>query len=164
MSARQNDIVTTEGGAAELCRRISALEAMDLAKLRKMWIRLVKTNLHLRLSADLIRRGIAHRLQETAQGRLRPQVLRKLAVASKISAEALPAAELKIGTTLVREWHGRTHTVRVLEDGFDYGGKRYPSLTSIARDITGAAWSGPRFFGIGSARTVFGQREAVANG
>ena len=49
---------------------------------------------------------------------------------------------------LVREWNGRTHTVRVEEDGFTYGGSSYRSLTAIARDITGARWSGPRFFGL----------------
>ena len=48
----------------------------------------------------------------------------------------------------MREWNGRTHTVRVEEDGFTYGGRSYRSLTAIARDITGARWSGPRFFGL----------------
>ena len=47
---------------------------------------------------------------------------------------------------------GRAHTVMVLEEGFDYGGERYSSLTRIAAKITGAHWSGPRFFGIGKAR------------
>ena len=55
---------------------------------------------------------------------------------------------MKAGTTLIREWHGRTHTVSVTAEGFDYEGRRYSSLTSIAREITGAAWSGPRFFGV----------------
>ena len=46
----------------------------------------------------------------------------------------------------MREWRGRTHVVTVTEDGFIYAGKSYPSLTSIAQEITGAHWSGPRFF------------------
>jgi hypothetical protein len=49
---------------------------------------------------------------------------------------------------LVREWHGRTHTVTVTEDGFEYAGTSYPSLTKIANKITGGHWSGPRFFGL----------------
>ena len=54
---------------------------------------------------------------------------------------------LAIGTRLVREWNGRTHIVDVTDDGFTFDGKRYRSLSAIARRITGARWSGPRFFG-----------------
>ena len=60
-----------------------------------------------------------------------------------------PGVVLKPGTRLVREWGGRIRTVIVVEDGFDYEGERYRSLTQIAGRITGAHWSGPRFFGIG---------------
>jgi hypothetical protein len=122
---------------------------------------MLKANPHNRLSVDLLRRGIAHRLQEAAYGGLRPQVTRRLAAAA--AAEGPTAGkpnvcDLKAGTTLVREWHGRTHTVEVLEVGFDYGGQRFDSLTRIAREITGAAWSGPRFFGVNSASTTFKAR------
>ena len=55
---------------------------------------------------------------------------------------------LKAGTTLVRQWRGHTHTVLVREDGFEYEGQRYRSLTAIAERITEAHWSGPRFFGL----------------
>src|SRR5262249_49931076 len=54
----------------------------------------------------------------------------------------------KTGTTLVRQWRGRAHTILVREDGFEYEGQRYRSLTMIAERITGAHWSGPRFFGL----------------
>jgi hypothetical protein len=66
-----------------------------------------------------------------------------------------PSLSLKPGARLVREWHGRTHTVTVTEDGFEYAGTNFPSLTKIAKKITGAQWSGPRFFGLlaaGAAR------------
>jgi Protein of unknown function (DUF2924) len=56
------------------------------------------------------------------------------------------------GARLVREWGGRTHTVTITEDGFEYAGENYPSLTKIAQKITGAHWSGPRFFGLGAGR------------
>ena len=52
------------------------------------------------------------------------------------------------GTRLVREWNGRTHVVDVIEDGFVFDGKTYRSLSAIAKRITGAHWSGPRFFGL----------------
>jgi hypothetical protein len=55
-------------------------------------------------------------------------------------------------TKLVREWHQQVHTVSVLDDGFEYQGERYGSLTRIARQITGVPWSGPRFFGIDKPR------------
>ena len=55
---------------------------------------------------------------------------------------------LKIGTMLVRQWRGHAHTVLVRENGFEYDGQRYRSLTVIAEKITGAHWSGPRFFGL----------------
>ena len=61
---------------------------------------------------------------------------------------------LKPGSKLMREWRGRTHTVLVLEDGFEHNGQRFASLTQVARAVTGTHWSGPRFFGlIGSQRS-----------
>jgi len=59
-----------------------------------------------------------------------------------------PGIVLKTGATLVRQWGGHAHTVLVREDGFEYEGQRYRSLTVIAERITGAHWSGPRFFGV----------------
>ena len=60
----------------------------------------------------------------------------------------IPSLSLKPGARLVREWRRRTHNVTVTEDGFAYAGTSYPSLTKIAKRITGAHWSGPRFFGL----------------
>jgi hypothetical protein len=59
---------------------------------------------------------------------------------------------LKPGTKLVREWHGHVHMVSVIEDGFEYQGERFRSLTRVARRITGIHWSGPLFFGISKRR------------
>ena len=59
-----------------------------------------------------------------------------------------PDLRVRSGARLVREWRGRTHTVSVTMDGFEYAGKAYASLTKIAHEITGAHWSGPRFFGL----------------
>lgn len=57
-------------------------------------------------------------------------------------------ASIKPGTQLVREWNGRTHHVEMVEGGFVWNGKKHRSLSTIAREITGAHWSGPRFFGL----------------
>ena len=59
-----------------------------------------------------------------------------------------PGLSLKAGTTLVRQWRGQTHTILVHNDGFEHEGQRYRSLSVIAERITGAHWSGPRFFGL----------------
>ena len=106
------------------------------------------------MSRDLMVRALAYRLQERAQGGLAPATKRKLrSLVAEIEAKGAqvfdPGIALKPGARLVREWAGRTHTVIVLEDGFEYDGERCSSLTKIAAKITGAHWSGPRFFGIG---------------
>jgi len=59
-----------------------------------------------------------------------------------------PDLRVRSGARLVREWRGRTHTVSVTNDGFEYLGNTYASLTKIAQEITSAHWSGPRFFGL----------------
>lgn len=106
-----------------------------------------------RISRDLLVLGIAYRLQEIEHGGLGKATLRKLQTLAK-SLRATgrvgptPGLSLKPGARLMREWHGRTHTVTVTEDGFEYAGTLYPSLTKIAKEVTGAHWSGPRFFGL----------------
>ena len=60
----------------------------------------------------------------------------------------LPAGSVSAGTHLVREWNGRTYQVEVIDNGYRFDGKTYPSLTTIAKRITGTHWSGPRFFGL----------------
>jgi hypothetical protein len=104
------------------------------------------------LSRDLLMRVIANQLQEAALGGLPPPAKRKLA-ALKRSAESdavagSPMLRLKPGSKLLRAWRGKTHTVLVLDDGFEHHGKRYTSLTQVASALTGTHWSGPRFFGL----------------
>ena len=64
------------------------------------------------------------------------------------TAPPLPAGSVSAGTHLVREWNGRTYQVEVIDNGYRFDGKTYPSLTTIAKRITGTHWSGPRFFGL----------------
>ena len=99
---------------------------------------------------SLLRRSIAHALQESALGAL-PAVTRRTleAVARNgvLAAEDLPI-RLKPGTRLMRQWNGRMHSVLVTESGFQFDGRTWNSLSAIAQRITGAHWSGPRFFGL----------------
>ena len=98
-------------------------------------------------------RGIAYRLQEKALGGLKPSTRRLL---QRIATDAherratlsTSAPRLKPGAVLLREWHGTTHQVSVLADGVRFRGKRYRSLSQVARVITGSRWSGPLFFGL----------------
>ena len=104
------------------------------------------------LSRDLLIRALAHELQERAAGGASRAMRRRLQTLAgefeKKSASFHPGIVPKTGTTLVRQWRRHTHTVLVREDGFEYEGQHYRSLTVIAERITGAHWSGPRFFGL----------------
>jgi hypothetical protein len=136
----------------EVSRKLEALPALSPAELRSEWRRLYRSQPP-RLSRDLLIRAIAYRIQELRYGGLSKATRRKLVTlvnASHSEGEIAPDPVQKIsrGTRLVREWNGRTHTVTVTEDGFTYAGRSYRSLTAIAREITGAHWSGPRFFGL----------------
>jgi hypothetical protein len=97
-------------------------------------------------------RALANKLQERAHGGPSRSLKRRLhALAGEFEKGSLsldPGVVLKTGARLVRQWRGHAHTVLVIEDGFEYEGQRYRSLTMIAARITGAHWSGPRFFGL----------------
>jgi len=126
--------------------------APNSADARAEWRRLYR-NEPPRISRDLLLRGIAYRRQELEQGGLGKATRRKLKTLAKMfrtkgRVAPDPGLALKPGARLVREWHGRTHTVTVTEDGFEYAGASYPSLTKVAKKITGVHWSGPRFFGL----------------
>lgn len=138
----------------DLAPALAALETQDVEVLRATWLRLYRASSPDRISHDLLLRGIAHRLQEATLGGLRPAAKRKLTAwsASLAAGGSQPtptaAARLKPGATLIRTWRGTTHNVQVRDDGFEYQGTRYASLSHVAQAITGAHWSGPRFFGL----------------
>ena len=95
-------------------------------------------------------------MQENALGGLKPSVRRHLMRVARNAADGrqapgYPSLSPKPGTVLVRDWGGVTHQVKVLEDGLLFRGKRYKSLSEVARVITGSRWSGPLFFGLKSA-------------
>ena len=118
-----------------------------------VWRTFYHTGPPLGLSRDLIIRGLADKLQQRAQGGPTRALQRRLRILAgefeRGARSSDPGGVLKTGATLVRQWRGHTHTVLVREDGFEYDGQRYRSLTVIAERITGAHWSGPRFFATG---------------
>jgi hypothetical protein len=138
---------------SQLDVEIAALQGAATHDLRIAWRRLYRSEPPPCMTRELMIRAIAYRMQERAHGGLSPAAKRKLhSLVAQLEAkgpEAFdPGIVLKPGARLVREWAGKTHTVVVLENGFDYDGERYLSLSKIATRITGAHWSGPRFFGI----------------
>ena len=140
--------------------RLDRLQEFDGSALREEWRRLFRSEPP-RISRDLLMRAMAYRLQELEFGGLPKWARQTLAGPAagsdppKAGGESTPKPalpRLKPGARLVREWHGRIHSVIVLDDAFEFEGRRYRSLTKIAREITGAHWSGPRFFGLAKRR------------
>lgn len=125
--------------------QISALATLSPAQLREKWHSLYGAAAP-SLSADLLRLGLAYRIQETALGGIPAPVRREL---DGHAGAMSHASTLKAGTRLMRSWHERTLSVTVTEAGFDFDGKEWASLTAIATSVTGVQISGPRFFGIG---------------
>ncbi len=139
--------------SAELEREIGILAGLPRADLVERWKELYRVDPPKGMSTRLMVRAIAYEMQARHYGGLRPAVVRQL---DKIArgdtrgkVESAPRAPaLEPGARLVREWNGVTHTVDVIDDGFEWQDQRYGSLSEIARLITGARWSGPRFFGL----------------
>ena len=137
---------------AEVDRQIAELVDRSTHELRLAWRQLYCTGPPLGLSRDLLIRALANQLQERTHGGASRALRRRLQTLTgefeRGSGSFDPGLLPKTGTTLVRQWRGRTHKVLVGEDGFEYEGQRYRSLSVIAERITGAHWSGPRFFGL----------------
>ena len=131
---------------------IARLNDLGRQRLREIWIQHLGTVPEY-ASTYLLRRCLAHELQIRVYGGLKAQTrrrLRRLYEGFKANPKyrPLPSYALKPGTTFSREWRGATHRVGVMDSGFEYLGKRYKSLSEIARLITGTKWSGPTFFGL----------------
>jgi hypothetical protein len=135
-----------------LSAQIENLGNLGREHLDQAWRDLFESDRPRRVCGDLLIKALGYRLQEKAIGGLKPSTRHLL---ERWGRNGGPLAEpartrLKAGTVLVREWHGVTHRVTVLDDGFDFDGERFRSLSEIARKITGVRWSGPLFFGLKS--------------
>jgi hypothetical protein len=140
-----------------LADEIAALSEATPADLKSRWRALYGTEPPPRISRDLLIRALAYRIQEQVLGGLKPSTRRLLTkVAADASArrpiQVAPAPTLTPGTVLLRDWHGTQHQVIVREDGVEFQGKQYKSLSQVARRITGTKWSGPLFFGLRTDR------------
>src|SRR5215475_8867610 len=147
-ASRRAAAAEMEKETIDIAETLARLSKLTIFELRGEWRRLHRSPPPMRLSRDLLMRGITYKLQERPLGGLSSSILRKLErlnLDSKASDGQKPAPpiSLKAGTRLVREWRGVTHTVLVKAQGFEWNGQRNRSLTVIAHKITGAHWSGP---------------------
>jgi hypothetical protein len=137
--------------AEDIEQQIAALASRPRSELVEEWIRIYGRGPPKYIKRGLIERAISWHMQAKVYGGLKPEIRRYLlkvaeADAAKIKEEIKAPARFRPGMRLIREWNGKTHTVDVLDKGFAWNGKLYSSLSPIARAITGARWSGPRFF------------------
>jgi len=169
---RAGSEIGSDGGASTaeaVAAKLQAVEQMDYAALRREWRRLYRAHPPKRVSGELLRLGIAWKIQEQAYGGLGAATKRRLADLAKtmerdgdVTRDRL--VRLKPGARLVREWRGHTHRVIVLDDGFEWKGSQWRSLSAIARKITGGHWSGPRFFGLARGIARLAEAQAGATG
>lgn len=140
---------------------IAGLETLGREGLVALWAEVIKGPVPRQLSQPVLRRVLAFELQARRQGGLGKGFLKRLEAAvgadARLGTRADAAAprgaarRLAPGARLLRDWNGTTHIVDVTADGFLWQGRSYRSLSVIARTITGAHWSGPRFFGLKEA-------------
>ena len=131
---------------------LAGLSALDRKELVEKWRSLYKTGPPVGSQNKFLLYAVAHRMQEKALGGLKPATRRFLEKAAQNNdaskQKLLPAISIKPGTRMLREWHGVTYEVIILESRVLCNGKNYRSLSEVARYITGTRWSGPLFFGL----------------
>lgn len=143
-----------------LAAEIASLGRIAYTDLRVTWLRLYRVEPPKKVGRDVLELGIAWKRQDRVLGGHSSAVRRQLeglarAMAAKQDIAPPRAVSLKPGARLLRTWDGQTHEVMVVEGGFIWRGKTWRSLSSIAREMTGTRWSGPRFFGLAKrARTT----------
>ena len=137
-------------------QEIEALHNMSRDELLERWDKLYGCPLYKGARDVTLTRGIAFKIQEKQQGGLRPSTdrqLLKIAKATKNTDQVVSRTpinnrpKVQTGSKLIREWNGRTYEVLVADKGYILNGVTHTSLSACAKAITGAHWSGPRFFG-----------------
>lgn len=144
---------------------IDALSGLDKPELHIRWEEAFSHPPPKYMRRDILVRALTHEMQLEASGGMPAGLIRQLERAArsmrdgKASAVAggqhrsAPGVTIKPGTRLLRDWQGVTHEVIILEKGIQYRGREWPSLSAVAREITGTRWSGPLFFGLKGQKT-----------
>src|SRR3954454_12338866 len=129
--------------AINLEAELARIAEMNIGELRGLWREREGQEAPNGFSKDLVARALAYSIQEEQLGGLCPELKKLLA-----NPDAEPPRRIKTGSVIVREYAGARHEVFVTEGGFSWQGKTYPSLSAIAKQITGTRWNGWRFFGL----------------
>lgn len=127
-----------------IAKEVRALERLDLEGLRAEWRRRYDCAPKAR-SPQIVRLALAWRIQADALGDL--DVVTRRRIRQGRGAPARPD-HLGVGARIVREWRGVRHEIYRVEHGFSWGERIYPSLSSLARAMTGVRRNGPKFFGL----------------
>lgn len=127
---------------------VADLETMDRAALLAAWSDTFGSPAPKGISRTFLRRFLAFEIQARRAGGISKQTTAALKRSEREAKPKAIAPALKPGGRLLREWNGVTHVVDVVDGGFVWRGESWRSLSAIAREITGAHWSGPRFFGL----------------
>ena len=148
---RPGEDVATDGA---VLAQLAAMQKLSVNELKAKWEALFGTPAPNNARAFLELR-IGYRIQELTYGGLTRETRRVLdlladEVEGKISRKSMVADPRNpvVGTRLVREWDGAEHTITVLRDGYDWQGRKFRSLSAVAKAITGTNWNGFRFFGM----------------
>ena len=138
----------------QVLARLAALKEMTVRELKAEWAKLFSSEAP-NNSRPFLEQRLAYRIQELTWGGPSKPVTRLLdALADEVEGKKVRRTVISdprnpvIGTRLVREWDGAEHVITVMTDGFNWQGRRYKSLSAVARDITGTRWNGYRFFGL----------------
>lgn len=155
-----------------LSERLNQIRSLEREDLLSLWHKVYDSPPFKGARRGTLLRGVGYAEQAKAQGDLKAKTKRKLIkiaqAASASSIKSVPSDEgkatskarvplarakpalptLQLGSQIVREWNGKTYTVHSTDQGFVLNGVTYTSLSAVAKAITGAHWSGPRFFGV----------------
>lgn len=129
--------------------RLAELKTADTVRIKSIWRELFESEPP-PYNRQYLKARLAYRIQELALGGLSKETQRRLRDIAARNEEktARKPTMFTPGIMLVREWRGTVHKVTVLQDGYEYDGKRFRSLSRIAREITGTNWNGHAFFGL----------------
>lgn len=143
---------------ASVVTQLAALKRMTVVELKAKWESLFGTPAP-NNSRSYLELRLSYRIQELTLGGLSRETRRTLdlladEIEGRVARKTIIADRRNpvVGTRLVREWDGVEHTVTVMKDGFDWQGRKFKSLSAVARAITGTQWNGYRFFGLREAR------------
>jgi hypothetical protein len=144
---------------AEIAAEIERLPELSLRDLRAAWAAEFRRDPPKGLWRDLLLRTLAWRIQEKALGGHEKATLKLLETYGHKPPGDERCRRLKAGTVLIRDFGGTRHTVTIVPGGFVWQEKSYPSLSAIARIITGSNWNGPRFFGLREGESGKGRKQ-----